>query len=56
MEEVGNYERVLTGIKSVIFNVYEGTILLVCGLYGVTLLINKIFQSKQISFKFVEKN
>ena len=34
----------LTGIKSVIFNAYEDIILLVCGLYGITLLINEIRQ------------
>lgn len=34
----------LTGIKSIIFNVYEDIILLVCGLYGITLLINEIRQ------------
>ena len=34
----------LTGIKSIIFNAYEDIILLVCGLYGITLLINEIRQ------------
>ena len=34
----------LTGVKSVIFNAYEDIILLVCGLYGITLLINEIRQ------------
>lgn len=34
----------LTGIKSVIFNAYEDIILLVCGLYGIALLINEIRQ------------
>ncbi|OUO76020.1 hypothetical protein B5F53_17785 [Blautia sp. An249] len=34
----------LTGIKSVIFNAYEDIILLVCGLYGIILLINEIRQ------------
>ncbi|MCF2642770.1 hypothetical protein I6E50_10140 [Roseburia hominis] len=32
----------LTGVKSVIFNVFEDIILLICGLYGITLLINEI--------------
>lgn len=35
----------LTGIKSVIFNVYEDTILLVCGLYGVASLFKEIRNS-----------
>lgn len=36
----------LTGIKSLIFNVYEDTILLLCGIYGVYLLIKEIRISK----------
>lgn len=36
----------LTGIKSVFFNVYEDLILLICGLYGVVLLFNKIVETK----------
>lgn len=38
----------LTGIKSVIFNAYEDIILLICGLYGVVLLVNelRLFQRK----------
>lgn len=36
----------LTGIKSVIFSAYEDMILLVCGVYGVTLLISEIKYSK----------
>lgn len=36
----------LTGIKSVIFSAYEDIILLVCGLYGITLFINEIKYSK----------
>ena len=38
----------LTGIKSLIFSVYEDIILLVCGLYGITLLANerKRFKNK----------
>lgn len=32
----------LTGIKSVIFNAYEDIILLICGLYGIMLLVNEI--------------
>lgn len=35
----------LTGIKSVFFNVYEDTILLICGIYGIVLLIGEIKQS-----------
>lgn len=38
----------LTGIKSIIFHAYEDIILLVCGLYGIILLINEIKQSKEI--------
>lgn len=36
----------LTGIKSIIFNAYEDTILLIGGLYGVVLLVREIWQSK----------
>lgn len=36
----------LTGIKSVIFSAYEDIILLICGFYGITLLVNEIKQSK----------
>lgn len=36
----------LTGIKSIIFNVYEDTILLIGGLYGTVLLMREIRQSK----------
>ena len=36
----------LTGIKSLIFNAYEDIILLVCGFYGVVLLVGEIKQSK----------
>lgn len=32
----------LTGIKSIIFNAYEDIILLLCGLYGLVLLVNEI--------------
>lgn len=38
----------LTGIKSVIFSAYEDIILLVCGIYGVYLMVKEI--------KFSEKN
>lgn len=31
----------LTGIKSVIFNAYEDVILLICGLYGIMLLVEE---------------
>lgn len=37
----------LTGIKSVIFAAYEDVILLVCGIYGVYLLIKEMRPSKQ---------
>ena len=37
----------LTGIKSIIFHAYEDIILLVCGLYGMILLINEIEQSEK---------
>jgi hypothetical protein len=36
----------LTGIKSIIFNAYEDIILLVCGFYGIALLVNEIKQSR----------
>lgn len=36
----------LTGIKSVIFNAYEDIILLLCGLYGIAILVSKIKKSK----------
>lgn len=36
----------LTGIKSLIFNAYEDIILLVCGVYGITLLMSEIKHSK----------
>ncbi len=36
----------LTGIKSMIFNAYEDTILLICGLYETVLLMREISQSK----------
>ncbi len=32
----------LTGIKSVIFSAYEDIILLVCGIYAVTLFVHEI--------------
>lgn len=35
----------LTGIKSVIFSAYEDLILLICGLYGVTLFLREFKQS-----------
>ncbi|MGN1433476.1 MAG: DUF6064 family protein [Ruminococcus sp.] len=38
----------LTGIKSVIFNVYEDTILLICGIYGLYILAKEIRSSKSI--------
>ncbi|MGN1165166.1 MAG: DUF6064 family protein [Lachnospiraceae bacterium] len=38
----------LTGIKSVIFAVYEDIILLVCGIYGVYLLVKEIRLSKSM--------
>ena len=37
----------LTGIKSVIFRAYEDIILLVCGFYGIFLLIHEIKRSKE---------
>ena len=37
----------LTGIKSIIFSAYEDIILLLCGLYGIILLIGEIKQSKE---------
>lgn len=36
----------LTGVKSIIFNAYEDIILLICGLYGIILLINEIRKNK----------
>ena len=36
----------LTGIKSIIFSAYEDIILLICGFYGIALLVNEIKQSK----------
>lgn len=36
----------LTGVKSILFNAYEDIILLVCGLYGITLLAREIRRSK----------
>lgn len=36
----------LTGIKSIIFSAYEDIILLICGFYGITLLVGEIKQSK----------
>ena len=36
----------LTGIKSIIFQAYEDVILLVCGLYGIALLISEIKQPR----------
>lgn len=36
----------LTGIKSIIFSAYEDIILLLCGFYGIVLLVNEIKQSK----------
>lgn len=35
----------LTGIKSVIFSAYEDIILLICGFYGIALLVNEIKKS-----------
>lgn len=37
----------LTGIKSVIFSAYEDIILLICGLYGVVLLVSEIKHSSK---------
>lgn len=37
----------LTGIKSIIFQAYEDIILLVCGFYGIILLINEIKRPKE---------
>lgn len=37
----------LTGIKSLIYNAYEDIILLICGIYGVTLLISETKFSKR---------
>lgn len=36
----------LTGVKSIIFNAYEDIILLICGLYGIAILIKEIRRSK----------
>lgn len=36
----------LTGVKSILFNAYEDIILLVCGLYGITLLVREVRRSK----------
>lgn len=36
----------LTGIKSIIFSAYEDIILLVCGVYGIVLLVNEIKRAK----------
>lgn len=36
----------LTGIKSVIFNVYEDIILLICGIYGIVLITREIRKTK----------
>ena len=36
----------LSGIKSIIFSAYEDIILLICGFYGIALLVNEIKQSK----------
>jgi len=37
----------LTGIKSIIFSAYEDIILLICGLYGILLIVNEIKRVKQ---------
>lgn len=37
----------LTGIKSVMFNAYEDIILLICGLYGVVLLVREMKKSSK---------
>lgn len=39
----------LTGIKSVIFNAYKDVILLICGLYGIMLLVGEVRQAKESS-------
>lgn len=36
----------LTGIKSIIFSAYEDIILLICGFYGIALLVNEIKRDK----------
>ena len=36
----------LTGIESIIFNVYEDIILLICGFYGIALFVSEIKRSK----------
>lgn len=38
----------LTGVKSVMFNVYEDVILLICGIYGVVLFINEFRKQKSV--------
>lgn len=37
----------LTGIKSVIFSAYEDIILLICGFYGIALLVNEVRKGKK---------
>lgn len=37
----------LTGIKSIVFHAYEDIILLVCGLYGIRLLVRERTQAKE---------
>ncbi len=39
----------LTGIKSVIFNVYEDIILLICGMYGIVLIVREIKNKTKIN-------
>ncbi|MCM1284089.1 MAG: DUF6064 family protein [Muribaculaceae bacterium] len=41
----------LTGIKSIIFSAYEDIILLICGLYGVSLLIREIKYSREVDYE-----
>lgn len=36
----------LTGVKSMMFNAYEDLILLICGIYGIVLIINEFRQQK----------
>lgn len=45
----------LTGIKSIVFNAYEDMILLVCGVYGVVLLVNEMRKPKKGSVIDVTK-
>ena len=45
----------LTGIKSIIVNAYEDMILLICGLYGVVLLVNEMKKPKKGSVVDVTK-